>query len=83
VFRVFFFEKMQILLKEGRKEEHRTTLFIKRDESERKEEEERERVYGDFEMISSKRSSFSFLNFFPKALFLFLFSLALSESCVS
>lgn len=62
----------------GRKEEHRTTL-VKRDESERKEEEEREREFGDFEMISSKRS-FSFLNFFPKALFLFLFSLALSES---
>ena len=41
----FFFEKMQILLKEGRKEEHRTTLFIKRDESERKEEEEREREF--------------------------------------
>lgn len=44
MFRVFF-EKMQILLKEGRKEEHRTTLFIKRDESERKEEEEREREF--------------------------------------
>ena len=35
---------MQILLKEGRKEEHRTTLFIKRDESERKEEK-REREF--------------------------------------
>ena len=37
----------------------------------------REREFGDFEMISSKRSFF--LNFFP-ALFLFLFSLVLSES---
>ena len=45
----------------------------------RERRRKRERVYGDFEMISSKRS-FSFLNFFPKALFLFLFSLALSES---
>ena len=38
-----FFEKNADSSLKGRKEEHRTTLFIKRDESERKEEEERER----------------------------------------
>jgi hypothetical protein len=44
VFRVFFGKKCRFFVK-GRKEEHRTTLFIKRDESERKEEEEREREF--------------------------------------
>ena len=62
----FFLKKMQILGLFWTRTKEENHSLIKREESKRKEEEERE--FGDFEMISSKRSFF--LNFFP-ALFLF------------
>ena len=73
---LLFVKKCRFSWKKRRKS-HRT---IKREELERKEEgreREREREFGDFEMISKR--SFSFLNVFPFCV-LFLFSLVLSFS---